>query len=205
MTPLEGLAWSGWREGATRNRPPRNVVHVGEVARLRAVSVHHHRPLLRHPLHEAEQAHVGPSRRPIDGEIPHHRHVNAVEMMVAVAQRLARFLRRGVGRQRVIRVGLLAVGNWIAAAIQARGRGQHQLGDPAVAAHLQQVQRAAGVGLEIDPGILQALADAGAGGQVQHSVEGAGLLPQSLQRLAVADIGLAEVETASRQCLRRGS
>ena len=80
-----------------RDRAARDVLDKGEIARLAAVAIDHHRAPFADPLHQAERHHVGPAGRPVHREIAEHRHVEAVEVMIGVAQGLGGLLRGGVG------------------------------------------------------------------------------------------------------------
>ena len=140
---------------------------------------HDDRLPLGNPADEAEDAHVGPAGRSVDREVAGDRDVQAVQVVVAEGQRFGRLLRGRIGRERPVRVGVLAVGHLVVLAVEAGGGGQQELADARAAAHLQQVERAGAVGLVVDPGVADRGADAGPGGQVHHGREG---------RLAVGEL-----------------
>src|SRR6266850_1312545 len=65
------------------------IVDVREIARLLAITKNGHRAGFADPLDEAEDAHVRPAGRSIDGEIAQNRNIQSVEAMVAIAESLS--------------------------------------------------------------------------------------------------------------------
>src|SRR5438093_13351398 len=64
-----------------------DVIHIGEVTRLLAITKNDHRPRLANPLDEPKNTHVRTTRKTIDREVPQNRNIDTVKMMVAVTKR----------------------------------------------------------------------------------------------------------------------
>ena len=79
-----------------------DVVDVGEVAPHGAVVEHRDRFASEDLAGEDERRHVRPSPRPVDGKEPQPGQRQAVDVGIAVADRLHRLLGRGVERHRVV-------------------------------------------------------------------------------------------------------
>ena len=177
-----------------RDRAARDVVDVREVPRLRPVAVQPHGTVLVNPLHEPEEAHVGPAGGAVHGEVAEDGDVEPEEMVIGVAEPLGRLLGGGVRAGRPARVRVLAVGHRAARIVEARGRRQHELRRPALAAEVQQVEGAGDVGVHAGPGVVDAGPDPGPGGEVDHAVDGRLAVARGLEGGAIRDIRPPERE-----------
>ena len=80
-------------------------------------------------------------------------------------------LGRGVELQRMVGDRMLAERQGGVGAVDARARRVGQVGDPRVAAGLEEVEEPDEVALDVAVGVLDAVADARLGGKVDHPVE----------------------------------
>ena len=110
-------------------------------------------------------------------------------MVVGPAQGLRAFLGGGVGRKGPVGVCVLRERHRVAAPIQARGGGEHELAHAVPVTQLQQVQRSLDIGLDVDPRILHRLPNTGTSSQVDHRVEGTVRTPDLLNGVHVGDVG----------------
>src|SRR5690606_2331820 len=171
-----------------------------EVALLSPVTEHGHGLAFSDPLHAAGQAHVRATGRPVDREVATDRDVDLVEVVVRVAEGLGGFLGCRVGRQRTVRVRVLAVGPRILRAVQARRGREHELPDVVLHAQLEKVERARRIRLDVDPRVLDRLPDACARGEVDHAVDRSlayRITEQPLEPIAIADVELVKGEAVA--------
>ncbi len=116
--------------------------------------------------------------------------------MVSEAEGLGRLLRGGVRRERTVGARVLGVGHGIVRAVQAGRGGENELVYAVNARVLEQVERARGVRVEVDPRVDDRVADAGAGGEVDDCIDGGGgrIAKQRVERRAVRDVQALEME-----------
>ena len=81
-------------------------------------------------------------------------------------------------------------GDIVVRPVETGCRGEDELLDAVAAAEIEQVERAVGVGLKIDPGVLDGWTDAGTSGEIDYRGEGIvpPLFEELFQRVAVADV-----------------
>lgn len=152
-----------------------DVVDVGEVAL--AVSVVEDLDAV--TLHEAvgrgEVEHVGAAGRAVDGEEAEAGGRDVIELRVGVGHELVAFFRCGVEGDRVVDLVVGAERNLFVAAVDRGGRGVDEvLHRVVVACGLEEVVEADQVGVDVDVRVVDAVAHAGLGGEVDEDVEAVG-------------------------------
>jgi len=137
-----------------------DVLNVGEIARLRAVTVDDRRLTVVTPGDEVRDGHVRAHPWAVHGEIAESYGREVVHFAIGAGIALGGELRRAVGRDGC-RGMLLVVGQVLRDAVDGGGRGHHKPLDTFIAASIEKVQCAVDVDLVVLAGILDARADAG--------------------------------------------
>ena len=148
-----------------------DVVDVGEVAAVMPVVEDVDRPAGEDVAREQEQRHVGPAPRAVDGEETQPRHGQRIELGIGVRHELVGLLRRGVERQRVIDVLVDGERHPRVGAVHRAGRGVDEMRDAVVPASLEDVRGADHVAVDVGEWILDRIAHAGLGAEVDHALE----------------------------------
>ncbi len=169
-----------------------DVINVGEVAGLFAIAIESDGLAAANPLDETEGAHVRAAGGTEDGEVAENRHVDAMEMVPGEGERLGGELGGGVGRDRAGDVGGFHkrhCGTGV-----KRGGGGHEVTRNPVGDHeFEEIQRALCVGGQVNVGIDDAGAHAGACGEVDDGIE-AVVLEELSERGLVLDVDGVERE-----------
>ena len=147
-----------------------DVIDIGEVAAAVAVVVDLYGLATEQAVGEAKVGHVGPSGGAIDGEEAQAGGGYVVELAVAVGHKLVALLGGGIEAHGVVHAVVGAEGHFLVAAIHGAGAGIHQVLHGMVSARLQDVVEAHDVALDIDIGVVDAVAHARLRGQVDHNV-----------------------------------
>ena len=166
-----------------------DVIDIGEVAAAVAVVVDLYGLSTEQAVGEAKVGHVGPSGGSIDGEEAQAGGGYVVELAVAVGHELVALLGGGIQGDGVVHAVVGAEGHFLVAAIHGAGAGIHQVLHGMVSARLQDVVEAHDVALDIDIGVVDAVAHPRLRGQVDHNV-GLILLEEAAHQLAVGNAAL---------------
>ena len=148
-----------------------DVIDIGEVAAAVAVVIDLYGLATEQAVGKAKVGHVGPSGGAIDGEEAQAGGGYVVELAVAVGHELVALLGGGIEAHGIVHAVVGAEGHLAVAAIHGAGAGIHQVLHGMVSARLQDVVEAHDVALDIDIGVLDAVAHPRLRGQVHHNVE----------------------------------
>jgi len=191
---------AGGRRGAVRRRVEQHleqavddIVDVGEVAQVFPVVEELQRFPLRDRLGEEDRGHVGPAPGSVDGEEAQAGDVEAVQVGVAVGGEFVALLGRAVERQRAVGVGVLGKRRFRAGAVDAAARGVDDMLRRPAAAGLHHGGEAEEVAVHVGRGILEAVAHAGLGAEVDDVV-GLEVIVEPVEGLGVGEVGLHEAE-----------
>ena len=150
-----------------------DVVDIGEVAAVAAVVEDLDRAALEDGVGEFHRRHVGPAPGAVDREEAQAGAGQAVEMGVGMRHQLVGALGGGVELERMVDALALLEGHGGVGAVDARGRGVGEMRRLRPAAGLEDVGEAHEVALDVGARVLDGMAHAGLGGEVDHPVEGA--------------------------------
>ena len=148
-----------------------NVRDERVVARRAAVTENRNGPAGVNQLREFVDCQVRPLARAVNREKPQHRHIQAVEVMVNMAERLARQLARGVRRDGGKNRVALAKRHFRIHAVNRRGRRDGDFAAAGVARGFEDVDGAFDVHALVKRRLLQAGPHAGARGEMDDLVE----------------------------------
>jgi len=172
-----------------------DIVDVGEAAGLAAIACDEDFAAFGDPLAEAEDGHVGAAGGAVDGEVAEDGDVEVVEVMVGVGHDLGAFFAGGVGLEGMVGVVGFFVGVGATIAVEAGGGGEDEFRAGGLAAVFEHVEGAGGVGFQVEPGVFDAAADAGDGGEVDDGGGGCGEeVFEGLDGFGVGNVEVGEVE-----------
>jgi hypothetical protein len=173
-----------------------DVVDVGEVALHVAVVEDVDRPPFEDRLGEQEQRHVRPAPRAIHREEAQPGGRQAEQMAVGVRHQLVGLLGGRVQADRVVDAVMLGERHLGVAAVDAGARGIDQVLHAVVAAAFEDVGEADQVAVDVGVRVLQRVAHAGLGGEVDHAVELLGGEQSSMPRDRPRQLDEAETRGA---------
>ena len=171
------------------DHPLHHVVDVGEVTPHPALVEHPDRLTRQDRPGEQHRRHVRPAPGAVHREEAQARGRQAVEMAVGVGHQLVGLLGGGIQAHRMVHRLRLAEGQIAVAAIHRAAAGIHQVLHLLVAAALQHMAHRHQVALHVGAGILQGVAHAGLGRQVDQPVGPHGR-QQRRQRRAIGQVEL---------------
>jgi hypothetical protein len=172
-----------------------DVIDVGEAAGLLAIASDEDLATLGDPLAEAEDGHVGAAGGSVDGEVAEDGDVEVIKVVVGMRHDFSAFLAGGVGLEGMGGVVILGMGLGSVVAIEAGGGSEDELGHPGLAAVFEEVEGAGGVGVEVEPGVEDAVADTSGGGEVDDGDGGSWEeLFEGRDSLGVGDVKVHEGE-----------
>ncbi len=180
-----------------------DVVDIGEVAAVAAVVEDLDRAAREDGVGEFHRRHVGPAPGAVDREEAQARAGQAVEMGVGMRHQLVGALGGGVELERMVDALALLEGHGGVGAVDARGRGVGQMRRLRPAAGLEDVGEAHEVRLDVGARVLDGMAHAGLGGEVDHPVEGRAR-EGGRDRVHVGEIGAEEASSPRRSPPRSG-
>ena len=195
---------AGGRGGALRWRVEQHlqqavddVVDIREVAQVLAVVEELQRLPCRDGLREDDRRHVGPAPGSVDREEAQAGDVEAKEVGVAVGGEFVALLGRAVERQRAIGVGILGKRGLRTGAVDAAARGVDEVLRRPAAAGLHHGGEAEEVAVHVGRGILEAVAHAGLGAEMDDVV-GLEVVVEAVDGLGVGDVRLHEPKRIER-------
>jgi len=145
-----------------------DVIHVGEVALAVAV-IEDLDGLARGELvRRGEIEHVRAAGGAVYGEETQAGGRDVIQLGIAVGQELIAFFCGGIEGDRIVNLVVCTEGNLFVTAVDRGGRGIDQVFHGVVAAGFQDVVEADEVRFHVDVGMIDAVADAGLGGQIDH-------------------------------------
>ena len=147
-----------------------DVVDVGEVAFAIAIVEDFDGLAFDELIGEAEVGHVGATGGAIDGEEAEAGGGDVVEFGVGVSEELVALFGGGVERDGVIDFVVGAEGDFGVAAVDGAAGGVDEVLGCVVAAGFEDVVEADEVGLDVGVGVVDAVTDAGLGGEVNDEV-----------------------------------
>ena len=145
-----------------------DVVDIGEIA-LAVAIVENLDGLAFHQLvGKAEVSHVRTTGGAIDGKEAEAGRGNVVELRVGMGHKLVALLRCGIEAHGVVHLVVCRIGHFLVTAIYGRGRGIDQMFHFMMATRLEDVVESDEVALDIGVGVVDAVAHACLGGEVNH-------------------------------------
>ena len=148
-----------------------DVVDVGEVAAAVAVVEDLDGLAAEEFVGEAEIGHVGAAGGAVDGEEAQARGGDAIEGAVAVGEEFIALLGGGVEADGVVDAVFDAEGDLLVAAVDAAGGGVDEVLNRVMPAGFEDVVEAEDVALDVGVGVVDGVADAGLGGEVDDNIE----------------------------------
>ena len=192
----QGIGRGGLVEAA--DHPFDDVIDVGEIPLHVALVEHLDRLAGQDRASEQHRRHVRPTPGAIHGEEAQARGRQAVEMAVGVSHQLVGLLGGRIQAHRMVHRVLLREGHLAVTAVHRAAGGIHQVGNTLMAAGLQHGPESHQVALDVNSRILDRVAHARLGREVDHPV---GLLlgHQGRQAPAIGHIQLGEAKLPGRR------
>src|SRR6266567_912129 len=176
-----------------------NFVDIGEIPLLKAISVQDDRSVLADPLSEAKWTHIGTTCWSVNRKAAKNGDVQAVQMVVAITDRLSGFLGSRIRRKGRIGHRFLMKWNRIVTAVEAGTGSENKLVDAAVPTVFKHIQRARHIRCHVSPGVVDALTNTGACGQMDHCAGRCVGRHSELEFTPIGNIEFAKRKTGLRE------
>mmetsp|Transcript_24505 Transcript_24505/g.49492 ORF Transcript_24505/g.49492 Transcript_24505/m.49492 type:complete len:365 (+) Transcript_24505:412-1506(+) len=171
-----------------------NIIDVRIIARRRSIPKLLKLQSPTNPIDELEWRHVRSTSRSIHGEEPQSRHIQLIQMMVRIRQKLARLLARGIGTHGVVYTLFLGEEGALAPSIHAARTGKDKVLDAEPVTQFHEMGRSPNIGMNVHEGILNRGTNSGPRGHVANPLR-AFLLEQLEHELFVTNVSAVDGET----------